>query len=75
MNHVCNCFANHIVQITNIFIFLFQKDDLISSELKTKGAVLNFKDNKQLIINYWDLSRFDQKQFKRFVAKFHNLEL
>lgn len=55
--------------------YSFDKDDLISSELKTKGAVLNFKDNKQLIINYWDLSRFDQKQFKRFVAKFHNLEL
>ena len=55
--------------------YSFEKDDLISSELKTKGAVLNFKDNKQLIINYWDLSRFDQKQFKRFVAKFHNLEL
>lgn len=55
--------------------YSFDKDDLISSELKTKGAVLNFKENKQLIINYWDLSRFDQKQFKRFVSKFHNLEL
>jgi len=55
--------------------YSFDKDDLISSELTTKGAVLNFKENKQLIINYWDLSRFDQKQFKRFVAKFHNLEL
>jgi hypothetical protein len=55
--------------------YSFEKDDLISSELKSKGAVLNFKDNKQLIINYWDLSRFDQKQFKRFVSKFHNLEL
>ena len=55
--------------------YSFDKDDLISSELTTKGAVLNFKENKQLIINYWDLSRFDQKQFKRFAAKFHNLEL
>ena len=55
--------------------YSFDKDDLISTELKTKGAILNFKNNKQLIINYWDLSRFDQKQFKRFVAKFHNLEL
>lgn len=55
--------------------YSFDKEDLISSELKTKGAILNFRENKQLIINYWDLSRFDQKQFKRFVSKFHNLEL
>jgi hypothetical protein len=55
--------------------YSFDKDDLISTELKTKGAILNFKEDKQLIINYWDLSRFDQKQFKRFVSKFHNLEL
>ena len=32
-------------------------------------------ENKQLIINFWDLSRFDTDQFKRFVSKFHNLEL
>lgn len=53
----------------------FDRENLISSELKSKGAVLNFKEDKQLIINFWDLSRFDKKQFKRFVSKFHNLEL
>lgn len=55
--------------------YSFDKEDLISTELKAKGAVLNFKEDKQLIINFWDLSRFDKQQFKRFVSKFHNLEL
>ena len=55
--------------------YSFNKDDLISTELKAKGAILNFKEDKQLIINFWDLSRFDRQQFKRFVTKFHNLEL
>lgn len=55
--------------------YSFNKDDLISTELKAKGAILNFKEDKKLIINFWDLSRFDKQQFKRFVSKFHNLEL
>lgn len=55
--------------------YSFDKEALISTELKAKGVILNFKEEKQLIINFWDLSRFDQEQFKRFVSKFHNLEL
>ena len=55
--------------------YSFDRDDLLSSELKASGVLLNFKEDKQLIINYWDLSRFDQEQLKRFVTKFHNLEL
>jgi len=55
--------------------YSFDKEDLISTELKAKGVILNFKEDKQLIINFWDLSRFDKEQFKRFVSKFHNLEL
>jgi hypothetical protein len=43
--------------------------------MKNRGVILVFRNNKELIINYWDLSRFDQEQFKRFISKFHNLEL
>jgi hypothetical protein len=28
-----------------------------------------------LIINYWDLSAFDRKQFERFVSRLHTQEL
>ena len=53
----------------------YQREDLVSTEIKSSGAILHFRDNKQLIINYWDLSRFDQKQFKRLISKLHKLEL
>ncbi|MGB0914564.1 MAG: DUF4350 domain-containing protein [Crocinitomicaceae bacterium] len=53
----------------------YNKDDLISTNMKSSGVILVFKNNKKLIINYWDLSRFDQAQFKRFISKFHTLEL
>jgi hypothetical protein len=54
---------------------IYSKDDLISTSMKNRGVILVFRNNKELIINYWDLSRFDQEQFKRFISKFHNLEL
>ncbi|MCH2224312.1 MAG: hypothetical protein MK066_06035 [Crocinitomicaceae bacterium] len=54
---------------------IYKRDDLIQTELRETGAVLNFVDNKKLIINYWDLSRFDKRQFERFISKLHTLEL
>jgi hypothetical protein len=53
----------------------YQREDLVSTEIKSSGAILHFRNNKQLIINYWDLSRFDQNQFKRLISKLHKLEL
>ena len=53
----------------------FLRDDLIRTEVKEKGVILNFTEDRKLIINNWDLSRFDQKQFERFIAKLHNQEL
>lgn len=53
----------------------FKRDDLASTDVRKSGAILRFTGNKQLIINYWDLSSFDRKQFERFVSKLHNLEL
>ncbi len=53
----------------------FKREDLISTDLRKGGVVFNFRNNKQLIINYWDMSTFDRKQFKQFLSKLNNLEL
>jgi hypothetical protein len=53
----------------------YKRADLLQTELRQSGAVLNFAYNKKLIINYWDLSRFDKRQFERFISKLHTLEL
>jgi hypothetical protein len=54
---------------------VYKRDEFIRTEIKTSGAVLIFSENRQLIINYWDLSRFDKMQFERFISKLHKLEL
>ena len=54
---------------------VYKREDLVQTQLKKSGAVLNFAHNKKLIINYWDLSRFDKRQFERFISKLHTLEL
>ena len=54
---------------------LYSRDDLILTEVREKGVVLNFTKNRKLIISNWDLSRFDQKQFDRFISKLHKQEL
>ena len=51
----------------------FNEDEISHIEIYTSGAVIGFGENKKLIINYWDLSRFDQKQFKRQISKLHTL--
>lgn len=54
---------------------VFNRADLTSTEVLGTGVVLNFSDNTKLIINYWDLSTFDRKQFERFVSRLHIHEL
>jgi len=54
---------------------VFDREHLISTEMKQSGVVLRFTDNRILIINYWDLSRFDRNEFDGFIAKLHTLEL
>lgn len=54
---------------------VFNRAELHSTEVLKTGAVLNFNNNKKLIINYWDLSAFDRKQFERFVSRLHIQEL
>ena len=54
---------------------IYKREDLIRIEMKESGVVIKFTDNRTLIINYWDLSRFDRNEFDRFIAKLHTLEL
>lgn len=54
---------------------VFNRAELNSTEVLQTGVVLNFNNNKKLIINYWDLSAFDRKQFERFVSRLHIQEL
>ena len=53
----------------------YLRDDLMSTDLRKGGVIFTFSNNKKLIINFWDLSRFDRKQFERLVSKLHTLEL
>lgn len=55
--------------------FVFNRDELNSTQVLGTGVVMNFDNNKKLIINYWDLSAFDRKQFERFVSRLHIQEL
>ena len=54
---------------------IYKREDLVRTDVKASGVILNFAGNKTLIINYWDLSRFDKRQFERFISKLHTLEL
>lgn len=54
---------------------VYSVKELIGSEMKQSGAVLKFTNGRLLIINYWDLSRFDRNDFDLFIAKLHTLEL
>lgn len=54
---------------------MFNRADLNSTEVLGTGVILNFNNNRKLIINYWDLSAFDRKQFERFVSRLHIQEL
>lgn len=54
---------------------IFPRGDILTTQATRSGVVITFKNNRQLIINYWDLSRFDRQQFERFISKVHTLEL
>ncbi len=53
----------------------FYRSDLLNVESRKTGVIITFRNNNSLIINYWDLSNFDRKQFERFVSKLHTHEL
>lgn len=49
----------------------FRREELVACDTSAKGAILRFTENRNLIINLWDMSVFDRKQFGRFVSKLH----
>lgn len=53
----------------------YLREDLIRTEILEKGAILHFTNNRKLIINNWDLSLFDRKQFERLIQNLHKYEL
>lgn len=53
----------------------YAKEDLIAIQSSGNGARFTFAGNKSANINYWELSRLDAKQFKRFVQTQNKLEL
>ena len=54
---------------------VYNRADLISTDVRQGGAIFNFRNEQKLIINYWDMSRFDKKQFKQFLSKLNKLDL
>ena len=54
---------------------IFNRSDLKSTEIRKRGVIFTFNDNRKLIINYWDLSAFDRVQFERFISKLDIQEL
>lgn len=54
---------------------MYKRSDIITTKATSSGVVIVLRNNNKLVINYWDLSRFDRKQFERFISKVHTLEL
>lgn len=50
---------------------VYKREELIGCDTTDKGAIMRFTENRELIINLWDMSVFDRKQFERFVSKLH----
>lgn len=50
-------------------------EDLISISTLKNGALLKFTKNRSILINYWEMSRFDIAQFKLFLSKNQQFEL
>lgn len=53
----------------------YLREDVISTKSTKSGVVIQLQNNKKIVINYWDMSRFDRDQFERFIAKVHTLDL
>ena len=54
---------------------VYKRSDIITINATNTGVVFTLRNNNKLVINYWDLSRFDRLQFERFISKVHTLEL
>lgn len=52
----------------------FKGKDIIEIELLNSGVVIHLPNQNKIIINYWELSRFDKEHFKRFITQIHTEE-
>ncbi len=53
----------------------YKRHQILAIDAKESGVIFKLTGSKERIINYRDLSRFDRKQFKRFISKLEPLEL
>ena len=53
----------------------YLREDVISTKSTKSGVVIQLQNKKKIVINYWDMSRFDKEQFDRFISNVHTLDL
>jgi len=53
----------------------YLREDVIHAKSTKSGVIIELQNNKSIVINYWDMSRFDREQFDRFISKVHTLDL
>ncbi len=51
-----------------------KKENIIEIELLNSGVIIYLQNQRKIIINYWELSRFDEQHFKRFITQFQTEE-
>lgn len=54
---------------------VYRREDLLTVEIQKRGVVMNFKEDKKQIINFWDMSSFDRKQFRQWLSGINTLKL
>lgn len=50
-------------------------DELLHIKRSSSGIYLHFTANRKIKINSWEMSRFDKKQFERYISNLHTSEL
>jgi hypothetical protein len=53
----------------------YRKEDIIRASATKNGVLIQLQNDTKVLINYWDMSRFDREQFDRFISKVHTLDL
>jgi len=54
---------------------VFNREDIIRATATKTGVEIQLHNDRKVLINYWDMSRFDREQFDRFISKVHTLDL
>ena len=51
----------------------FKEAELVNVQIASNGATIIFTGNRKVNINYWDVSRFDKKQFEAYMSKINTM--